>query len=120
MIMFSIALLMFSAFFTVFSQRQISAGNLQNQRTAASIADKVAFELDLALTEGSGFSRTFELRDSIGGNPYTVTLHQGTVLLEYGEKDVLSSSAAKNITGTVQPGTNTVTNNGGTLYVTQP
>lgn len=118
--MMSLALVLFAGFFTFFADRQATAANIQQDNMAVSVAEKVAFELDLALTQGDGFSRVFELRDDISGEPYTLTLRNETVLLEYEDADILATTAARGVEGEVQPGTNKVKNRGGRLYVTQP
>lgn len=118
--MMSLALILFAGFFTFFADRQTDAAQLQQRQQAVSTAEKVAFELDLALTQGDGFSRVFDLQQDISGEDYTVTLENETVLLEYEGTDILATTAATGVDGDVQPGTNRVENNGGKLYVTQP
>lgn len=118
--MISLALILFAGFFTFFADRQATAVSIQQNQQAASTAEKVAFELDLALTQGDGFSRTFDLKENIAGEDYTVTLHNETVQLTYDEKDFLAPTAARNVSGTVVPGENRIKNQGGELYVTQP
>lgn len=118
--MIAIALVLFAGFFTFFADRQVTATAYQQQRVAASTAEKVGFELDLALTQGDGFSRQFDLRETIAGDSYTVSVENETVVLRYQESDILAYTAAQNVTGDIQPGTNRVRNEDGVLYVTQP
>ncbi|MFB6294741.1 MAG: hypothetical protein ABEI97_03200 [Candidatus Nanohaloarchaea archaeon] len=114
-------LLVFTSFVSLFAGRQSDTLQRERQRIAINVADTVAFELDLALTEGEGFSRTFDLRQSIGGQDYNVTVNGTTVLLTYGEdRSVVSSTAADNVTGDVVPGENRVENLGGVLNVSRP
>lgn len=120
MAMFALALLIFSGFYGFFAARQGAAVEQQRQQTAAAVADEISFELDLALVEGDGFSRTFTLRESIGGVTYNVTLGNGTVLVTYSNRTALASTAAKDVIGTAKPGKNRVKNQDGTINITQP
>ncbi|MDY6766187.1 MAG: hypothetical protein SVW77_02360 [Candidatus Nanohaloarchaea archaeon] len=116
-----LVLLVFTAFVSLFSGRQVDTLQQERQRIATNVADSVAFELDLALVEGEGFSRTFELRQSIGGEDYNVSVNGTTILLTYGEdRSVVSSTAADNVTGDIVPGENRVENLGGVINVSQP
>lgn len=118
--MLALALIVFASFYAFFVQRQAATLSLERHQLAESVADQIRFELDLALTQGHGFSRTFDLRNTIGGDTYTVTVASGTIILEYGDRSVVSTTAAYNVSGTVQPGTNTVRNSNGILNITQP
>lgn len=120
MAMISIALVLFAGFFTFFADRQMTAHAIQQQRLATTTAEKAAFELDLALTQGDGFSRIFDLQETIEGEDYTVTVINETVVLTYKETDILAYTAAENVTGDIQPGTNRVRNEEGVLHVSQP
>ncbi|MFB6166851.1 MAG: hypothetical protein ABEJ62_01155 [Candidatus Nanohaloarchaea archaeon] len=115
--MLSFMMLAFSGFYTFFVNQQIAA--VQNQRAvyAEAVADKAAFELDLALAQGDGFSRNFTLPESLGGADYNITVRGEIVLLEWGERQVLSSTAAPEVQGNLTPGGNRVENRGGVLYV---
>lgn len=114
-------LLIFTIFVSLFSGNQAEAVKEERARIALAVADQIAFELDLAFTEDQGFSRTFDLRDSIGGQEYNVIVNGSTVHLSYGDnRSVVSTTAADNVTGEVKPGENTVDNEGGVIYVTQP
>lgn len=120
MTMMALSLLLFTAFFGYFVIQQNAAFDTRQQRVAATLADRVGFQLDLALVQGDGFSREFTLPETIRGAPYNVSLLDGTVLVEYEGSDVLADTAARNVTGNVTNGTNLVRNQGGLLNVTQP
>lgn len=118
--MMVLLLLVFTTFVSLFSGNQVEAVEEERARIAVAVADQIAFELDLALTEGEGFSRTFDLRESIGGQEYNVTVNGSTVHLAYGDdRSVVSTTATENVTGEVKPGENTVENEGGVISVTQ-
>lgn len=118
--MLILVLAVFTAFSTFFTAQQASAVDAERERVAISTADSAAFELDLALVEGEGFSRTFELRDAIGGEGYTITHDNGTILVSYGGQDVTASTAARDVDGDLEPGQNTVVNEGGEITIEKP
>lgn len=119
--MLILVLVVFAGFVSFFTERQTDTIETERTRIALAVADTVGFELDLALSQGEGFSRTFQLREDIGGEPYNVTVANGTIKLTYGDDGtVFSSTAAENVTGSVEPGENTVANLGGVINVTQP
>ncbi len=118
--MVGLALVLFAGFFTFFAGRQATAVAIENQRLAVSTAEEVAFELDLALTQGDGFSRVFDLPADVAGEEYTVSLAGDRVRVRYKDRDILAYTAAEDVNGDIQPGTNKVENRGGVLYVTQP
>lgn len=120
MAMMALSLLLFTAFFGYFVTQQNAAFDIRQQRVAANVADRVGFQLDLALVQGDGFQREFTLPETVRGSPYDVSLLNGTVLVTYEGSDVLAATAARNVTGTVTNGTNLVRNQGGLLNVTQP
>lgn len=120
MAMMALSLLLFSGFFGYFVDQQVAAFDTRQQRIAADTASRVAFQLDLALIQGDGFSRRFDLPQTVAGAPYNVSVLNGTVLLEYEGSDVIAATAALNVMGNVTNGTNIVRNQGGVLNVTQP
>ncbi|MDY6788712.1 MAG: hypothetical protein SVV03_01990 [Candidatus Nanohaloarchaea archaeon] len=120
LVMIILALLIFTGFYTFFLNRQARAVENDRQTIAKSLADKISFDLDLALTQGDGFSREFNLREDIDGAAYNVTLGNGTVVLEYRDKFITSDTAVKDVKGDVKPGKNKVENQGGVIVVSQP
>lgn len=120
MAMMALSLLLFTAFFGFFATQQNAAFDVREHRIAANVADRVGFQLDIALIQGDGFERRFRLPETVRGAPYTVSILNGTVIVEYEGSDVLAATAARNVTGTVTNGTNLVRNQGGLLNVTQP
>ncbi|MDY6766380.1 MAG: hypothetical protein SVW77_03355 [Candidatus Nanohaloarchaea archaeon] len=118
--MFILVLLVFSAFISLFAEWQTAAVEADRERIAATIADRVGFELDRALVAGNGFSRTIELPEEIRGRNYTMQVMNGTVLLDYGPNTVRANTAVDQLAGPVKPGTNTIINDEGVINVTQP
>lgn len=121
MVMISLVLILFASFYTVFSQKEISAIKKETRLRAKSIADRVSYELNLALVQGKGFEKKFKLPLRISDKYYDLVINktdQGSVIfLEWGNTFVSSHSAVSNITGSLGPGLNTIENKGGYINV---
>jgi hypothetical protein len=115
--MITFLLILFTGTYSVIGERQTAAVEREVGLQAGAVADRIGYELDLALTQGEGYSREFELRDTIGGSSYNVTVQDGTVALEWAESVVFASTAADGIDGTITPGTNELYNTGETIEV---
>lgn len=112
MMIMVLLMLVFAAVYSSLGERSVVVAERNVQLQAADMADRIGYELDLALAEGEGFSRTFELRPEIGGAEYNVTISGGTIRLSWKGSQVFSETAATNTVGEVEPGRNTVRNNG--------
>lgn len=111
-------MLIFAVFATTFTSQHIRTMNREVNLFADRVADRAAFNLDLAWLQEEGFSRSFTLPGTIAGTDYTLNVTNQTVLLTYEETTVLSDTVAQ-VSGDVEPGENTVENNGTHLVVTQ-
>lgn len=116
--MMTFLMILFTGMYTVLGERQTAAVERQVDLQAVAVADRIGYELDLALTQGEGYSREFELRDTIGGSSYNVTVQNGTVALEWAGSMTLASTAADGVEGTIGPGMNEIRNTGGRIEVT--
>lgn len=111
-------MILFTGTYSVLGERQTAAVERQVDLQAAAVADRIGYELDLALTQGEGYSREFELRETIGGSSYNVTVQNGTVALEWAESMTFASTAVRGIDGNVTPGRNELYNTGEEIEVT--
>jgi hypothetical protein len=113
----SIVLLVFTALYTAVAQKQITVTNQQARLQADTVADTVAYELDLALTQGEGFSRTFQVREEIGGTNYSVDVRNRTVVVDWYDSVETATTATTNVTGDLGSGENAITNTGDGIEV---
>lgn len=120
MAMLSLALLIFTAFYAFFADQQLNVQERELVQQAASTAKTAAFELDMALLQGDGYSRTFDLPETIGGDTYMITAGNRSVRLRYDGQDFFGRTAISSVDGDLAPGTNRVENDGGEIRVTQP
>jgi len=121
MIVISIVLILFAAFFTIFSRREIEAVNKETRLRAKEIADLITYNLDLALVQGAGFSKQFMLPANLGTSDYQITINQtgqgSVVFISWSDQFVTSYTAASQINGSLDPGSNQISNRGGALSV---
>lgn len=111
-------MIFFTGTYSVLGDRQTAAVERQVDLQAGSVADRIGYELDLALTQGEGYSREFELRDTIGGSSYNVTVQNRTIALEWAGSVTFASTAVDGVDGTITPGMNELHNTGDGIEVT--
>lgn len=123
MIMISVVMIMFATLYAVFSGKRARAFRRETRLQAGAIADRISYEFDLALVQGNGFSKNFQLPLEIGTQDYNVTLLEGDrgtfIFVEWGENSVNSYSAAPKIIGNLENGANRIENEEGVLHVSQ-
>lgn len=107
----------FAGFYSVLGQRQVMIAERQVSLQAEAVANKIGYELDLALTQGEGYSRQFTLPDRIGNADYNISVINGTIVVAWLDSQVLSTTAVDGINGTLQPGTNRIRNTGTAIEV---
>lgn len=105
-------MLVFAGVYEGVASQQVQAAETQVQLQAASTADRIGYELDLALAEGEGFYRTIQLPAEIGASDYNISVANGTVRLSWEQSTIFSATAAPRVFGEIGPGTNTIRNNG--------
>jgi hypothetical protein len=96
--MVSFSMLILASLYTVMADKQRDAVDFQQRETVNFVAEKVAFELEMALVQREGYSRVFSLPGSIAGDSYTVNITRGDpvnsnisigrVRINYGENTV--------------------------------
>lgn len=64
----------------------------QQSDAARQVADKVSFELEMALVQGDYYSRVFALPETIGETPYSVNATSGTLQVSWGNRTVVEST----------------------------
>lgn len=88
----SLSALMLAGFHSAMVAKQSGVYEYQNTRAAEKVAEYVSFQVELALVQGEGYSRVFSLPDRIGGQPYTVTLLNGTTMVEWGNQTAFQAN----------------------------
>ena len=106
----------FSIAYIAISSKTIAAMESKSNEDARWISDRVASEINAAIAEGQGYSKTFKLPDNIQNSNYTITIERGTVFVDWQGKSVASNVIVNNITGNFTYGWNTVENFGGIIF----
>ncbi|MFB6145144.1 MAG: hypothetical protein ABEJ99_01415 [Candidatus Nanohaloarchaea archaeon] len=88
----SFTMLILAALYTVMIQQQQANLNEQTRNTATMVANRVSFEVEMALVQGEGYSRVFALPTRVGGHNYTVELKRGSAVVGYGNKSIITDS----------------------------
>lgn len=109
--------IMFAAAIPTLGDRQIAITERGVSQQGAAIADRIAYEFDLAMAQGDGYYRSFELPKEIAYSSYNVTVGNGTVLVRWAQTHRFTGTAATNVSGTIEPGQNTIQNSDGMIEV---
>lgn len=84
------------------------------------IVDKVANEINIAITQGDGYSKDFSLPEKIYSYDYNITTSSNMVFVEWIRNEKQDSKSSRiiieNVTGLFKAGTNTIRNVYGVVY----
>ncbi len=114
---FSISLLIFSITYTVVFDKIQDAYDSKSRAEAVHIGEKVAENINAAVSEGSGYSRNITLPDNIFGAPYNISVDSNTVFVKWRGKNAAARTMARNITGNFSSGNNYLSNREGIIFV---
>lgn len=109
--------LLFAVTIPALGNKQVTITERGVSQQGKAIADRVAYEFDLAMAQGEGYYREFDLPSEIAYSDYNVTVDNGTVLVEWAQTHRFTGTAAENVSGRVEPGTNTIKNTDGRIEV---
>ena len=85
---------------------------------AQKAVDNIAFEINLALKSGRGYSRNFYVSQSLYGiSNFTVEVTDYTVRLKWKDGEVAANIMTRNVTGSIKTGENLIRNVEGDIYV---
>jgi len=114
---FSIAMLIFSAVYTSIFEKTKNVYDSKSRSEALEISEKIASEINTAVSEGSGYSKNITLSNNIFGEEYTVLIERDAVFVKWREKNAVSRTITENVTGTFVAGNNKIMNKGGVIFV---
>lgn len=86
MAMMGFSMFLLAILFGFVAAKEAEAFRYQNHQTASDIAENVAFQVEMALVQGDGYSRTFILPQAIGGENYTLTVTNSTVHIAWADQ----------------------------------
>lgn len=82
----SLSTLVLAGLYGVMVSKQGRANDFNNRQTADLVAEKVSFQVEMALVQGDGYSRVFNVPEEIGGRSYNITVSAGSTIVEWGGK----------------------------------
>ncbi len=114
---FLIALLMFSITYTLVFDKTQDAYDSKTRKIALEAAEKIASEINTAVSEGDGYLKNITLPENIFGANYNVSIDRGNVIITWREKNAAARTTVNNITGHFSSGNNLIANKGGIIFV---
>jgi len=104
----SMSMFMLAVLYTVMADKQAETFQQRSHDNARAVAEKVSFNLEMALVQGDGYSRVFSLPETIAGNKYNILIDGGTTRISWSSESVLGSTryTGKKINTTVEDGSN--------------
>lgn len=84
----SMSALLLAALYGFISAKQAQLGQVEEQRTAERIAEKTSFQVEMALIQGEGYSRVFNLQREISSSRYEVKIGDGLTMVEYDDERI--------------------------------
>lgn len=114
----SISMLLLAGLTGVVSSSQSKIVREHSSDRARAIADRVSFNLEMALVQGEGYSRLFDLPGGIGGSPYQVEVIGRNIRVSWKDRKIMASTryTGKNFT-LDSGGTYRVVNNVSGVYM---
>lgn len=88
----SLSMLMLAVLYTVMADRQADTFQQQVQSNARGVADKVSFNLEMALVQGEGYSRVISLPEAIAGQEYSFLVTDGLIRVNWSSGRVVEST----------------------------
>jgi len=117
LVMLTMMLLVFTAMVSVINRRRNSLSDQRVSLQGVSVADRIGYELDMALVQGDGYHHGFDLRKFIGSHEYSINVEEGYIRVNWTDKNVFSSTAVQNLSGDIEPGYNRIMNDEGQIKV---
>lgn len=111
------SMLVFSGFYFGVLKKDINVANSQEALKAGDISERIALEMRLAKSTGDGYARNFTLESDVYGTSYSVRLASGMVLLDVGDRTYAAYAVTSNVSGSILPGCNTISNANGNVSV---
>lgn len=85
----SLSMFMLAVLYTVMADKQTDTFQNQLQDNAQGIADKVAFNLEMALVQGEGYSRVISLPENVAGQEYSVLATDGLIRVNWSSDSIV-------------------------------
>lgn len=91
---------------------------LSSDTEARKLSDRIAFEINIALKAGNGYSREFYIEETFAGiSDFDILVYSYSIVIKWSQGSVSSQILTENITGSVKKGWNFIENKNGEIYV---
>lgn len=91
----SFTMFMLAALYGVIADKQTETFENQVQDEAKNIADKVGFNLEMALVQGEGYSRVISLPQNVAGQEYSVLATDGLIQIKWAMDSTVENTRYK-------------------------
>jgi len=115
MMLISYSLLVFSVIYIVFLQSSFTTIKEKRVMESQKLVEMIGYEIDIATSMGTGYSKNVTLSDTILGETYNVIVVSNLVIVN-SSQSYTASIITSNITGTILPGDNRIENRDGQIY----
>lgn len=95
-LLFGISMAVLSILFGVITNKQATVFERHNADMAEQVASNVAFQVEMALVQGEGYSRPFYIPRNIAGTNYTVNVENESVYVGWREEFVVADTLYQN------------------------
>jgi hypothetical protein len=85
----SMSALLLAAMYGLIAAKQNQLAERQEFEESEQVAEKVSFQIEMALIQGEGYSRVFNIRETIQGSEYNVTVGGGDTVVRYVDNTVV-------------------------------
>jgi len=90
--MVALSALMLAILHGVMVEKQSAVVKYENTRNAEIVARQTAFQVEIALVQGEGYSRVFSVPEKMAGADYTVEVRDGGSAIEWRNNTAIVSS----------------------------
>jgi len=114
----SIVLFLLSIFLYSSYSKQFQLMNIKIDNELREIIDGAKFEINAAVRAGDGYQRRFNMKAYYQTlNDFNITIREGLVEVNFGNRYYYGSLLTKNIVGNLTKEWNVIRNDGGMIYV---
>lgn len=85
----SMSALLLAAMYGLIAAKQNQLATNEEIQASESVAEKASFQVEMALIQGEGYSRVFNVREQIRGSYYNLTIGDGEAIVRYDEEIVV-------------------------------
>ena len=115
MVLISYSLLAFSVIYMVFLQSSFVTIKEKRVVESQKLVELIGYEIDIATSMGTGYSKNVTLTNTILGETYNVIVFSNLAIVNSSQSYTVSI-ITPNITGTILPGDNRIENRDGQIY----